>query len=721
MVKCVFVLLALSLWTASSARASDWAGRALGAEAAAPTAGGPISTTDLLRLRELGALSISPDGRRLAFSVREGDAERNRYALRWFVMPTDGSAEPAALAMDGGQPIPAMGYGLAEAFVPPEPARWSPDNRRLAFRRLVDGRIELWVADLDGGTPTRVADGAPQVDSFGWRTDGALEFRTGLNGERFQRDLEVEARNGWLQDERVAPFASHQRPGPPDCAGGGVSQACEVAIHVWQPDRPARLATPEEQAVYPGLINPRALAPAGPTRRIGQAAAARPDGALVWSENADPKYVRAILPVQRIATNAPGAGVCAAEACTSGVMRGLGWARNGATVWFLRGESGVGRPDGAPYDLTALYEWEPTSGRLRRVWRGEDLLNDCVVRTDTAFCARETASRPAHVVAISLDTGALHEVADPNPQFAAKSIPQIRKIPLAGLMGNPAFAHLVFPIDYQPGRRYPLVIVQYLSKGFLWGGVGHEVPIFPLSANGFMVLSLDRPMFWTEAHTLSKTAFDQFLYDDHLRDRRNVMRAIDSAVDRLVAEGLVAADRVAITGLSSGAEIVHYALQRSDRYAAAIASSGAHDLTFLPLMPRSPERARRQAMFRAATLVPAAGNALYDLGWSQMPERLRTPLLINAGEYEALLGFEGLESLKEAGRPLEVRVFPDEFHFKYHPRSFAGVYENGLNWLCFWLKGEESADPRFQADYARWRGMRARLQVERASRGLGGH
>ncbi len=77
-----------------------------------------------------------------------------------------------------------------------------------------------------------------------------------------------------------------------------------------------------------------------------------------------------------------------------------------------------------------------------------------------------------------------------------------------------------------------------------------------------------------------------------------------------------------------------------------------------------------------------------------------------------MLGFEGLEALKQAGRPLEVRVFPDETHIKYHPQSYEGVFENNMMWLKFWLMDSEDPHPEYEDQYKRWRAMRDRLRNE---------
>src|SRR3546814_3563140 len=55
----------------------------------------------------------------------------------------------------------------------------------------------------------------------------------------------------------------------------------------------------------------------------------------------------------------------------------------------------------------------------------------------------------------------------------------------------PFYGDLVYPVGYEPGRRYPMVIVQYRTKGFLRGGIGDEVPIPTLAVRGYFILSVD--------------------------------------------------------------------------------------------------------------------------------------------------------------------------------------------------------------------------------------
>src|SRR3546814_3673442 len=68
-----------------------------------------------------------------------------------------------------------------------------------------------------------------------------------------------------------------------------------------------------------------------------------------------------------------------------------------------------------------------------------------------------------------------------------------QRIMLKSSVGIQAFGDLVYPADYRAGQRYPLIVVQYESRGFLRGGTGDEFPIQAFASNGFSVLSIQRP------------------------------------------------------------------------------------------------------------------------------------------------------------------------------------------------------------------------------------
>lgn len=694
--KIAVLVLALvipcSSTSAVAVEAVDWAGTALrvpGSKAGRTT---EIATEDVLNLRDFGGLTVSPDGRNVAFSVRQGDADSNRYYMRIFVAPIDGSHLPVDLGIDGGQPIPASLYGLPYAYIPAEYARWSRDGRYLAVRRMDGHRIELWVIEIATKRSTRVADGVAQVDSFAWADNGALIFHTGLDFQKFERELNAEAKHGFLWDERIPHYASYMYPGIPECIATPRATACQNQTFAYWPGTAVRSASTDEAAVL--------------TRIATANHHSRDDGAEARAEIVDPRYRDAITPIRRLTTNAPGARPCTAEACIGSRLRTYGWTREGDAIWFLRLESNHSGDDGAPGEVAALYAWDPDSGKVRLLHKVQGWIDDCQIAERALVCIEETPVRPRRVISVDFRGGGARTIANANPVFDQKDFPKVRGIYLKDRYGGIYYAQVVYPVGYTRGRKYPLVVVQYGERGFLRGQVGGEYPIYPMANAGFVVLSVN----WNRPPSKLSTETIEDLNREYSKNGREVVReVIDSGVDQLVAEGLADPKKMAITGLSAGAEMVNYILQRSNRYAAAISSSAAQDITFFALVPEGPARSRLMWEFDTDTVIPPPGNSIYDMSWATKPDRLRTPLLVNVGEHEALTGFEGYEAIKHAGGPLEVRIFPDEQHIKYHPQSYAGVFENNMQWLRFWLLGEEDTRPEFADQYARWRKMAEKL------------
>ena len=232
-------------------------------------------------------------------------------------------------------------------------------------------------------------------------------------------------------------------------------------------------------------------------------------------------------------------------------------------MWFTRGEG----PSAA--DLS-LYVWTPTSQSVRRVRLAEERLYGCNTHGAFIYCLQEFSTQPRRIVSIDTRDGALAVIYDPNPQWRRFALPRVERLAFEDERGLQSYAHLVYPSDYVTGQRYPTIIVQYRSHGFLNAGVGGEYPIFPAAAQGYAVLSLERPEPRLREQQISRAELDrEMLIGDE--EERMKLASLDGLLALAVNSGVVDPDRVAITGMSDGAETLYWAL-RDRHFAAAVAS-----------------------------------------------------------------------------------------------------------------------------------------------------
>jgi dipeptidyl aminopeptidase/acylaminoacyl peptidase len=191
-----------------------------------------------------------------------------------------------------------------------------------------------------------------------------------------------------------------------------------------------------------------------------------------------------------------------------------------------------------------------------------------------------------------------------------------------------------------------------------------------------------------------------------------VQEALNAAIMQLDAMGIVDTDRVGITGLSYGAELTGVALYSTPlRYAAAIVSNS---LTLEPTNYYLAGPTIREAFGMLGYGSPEANVERWrSESISGNVERILTPLLINAADREMLWTLHSVTALQDAGRAVEMYVFPDEYHFKWQPAHRLAIYKRNIDWMNFWLRSIESPDAANAAQYERWRNLRRATQSVR--------
>ncbi len=628
-----------------------------------------ITTTDLVRIRDIGypevmpgqgsPFALSPDGRFLSFVITRADPATNSICSGVVVMPVDGQFAPFIVDRGGALPKLAGVFrglfittGLPELVTP----KWSPNGRWIAWRKIVDGVVQVIRARADGSGADQVTRSALNVEDFSWSPDGSHIIYLARPGVlESKRQTEIAGLSGWRYDSSILPQESW---GPQPWAKDVPQATFAVDVET----KAVREATQSERAIASSV--PLAEYPPG---LVAKGAG----GAVAWtapvSEHPEAdKRVWAELPGKE-------RRVCLHEAC-SGRIRELLWDRGGHSVVFSRGE-------GWNNEIWTLYRWEPGSDRIMPILKTHDALTGCIAVAEAIVCGRENATMPRRVVALDPKTGRSRTLFDPNPEFTNFKLGSVRRLRWINARGLPAWGDLVLPPDYDGRSKLPMVIVQYRSMGFLRGGIGDDYPIFPMAAKGFAVLSFQRPPSISTLDPNLKSWDDALqAHHENWEERRSVFSSLDRGIDAAIATGSVDPKRIGITGLSDGASTVEFALINSRRFAAAAMSTCCDDgLSSLALGGFAwADQNRRNGL---PAFVDDDRDFWRPLSLAVNARLIDTPILMQLADRETLLALPAFTALREAGKNVELIVYPDEYHDKWQPAHRLAVYNRAIGWF----------------------------------------
>ncbi|WP_031298993.1 Atxe2 family lasso peptide isopeptidase [Sphingobium lactosutens] len=682
-------ILCVGLWALvpHTAMALDSCSRLDWSKVEVPAGRAAVTPRDLVTLRDIGSLgdavpeqhifAISPDQRSVAFQVRQGDPDRNSFCLGMVVMRIGSGAVP--LFVDRGGDLireemdatvePRRSTGVPAIITP----QWSPDGNAIYFLKRDNGVVQVWRADAMGNGSRPVTAFDQDVQEFALDGMGSLtaSVRSGVVEARAASDHE--ALTGYHFDDRFMPFLS---------------------------DRPKIPRSPPFTRYQVDLRSGQRTAIAGggglPISTIG--AGSQNPRALGVGCSVDRREITTGVPPQtRLeirCANGP-VSFCSAAACTN--TSGPVWMPDRSSVRFLRRE-------GWADTIMATYEWKPATQTVRKLFETSDFLIDCQpLRKTHLACLRETSVTSRRLVVIDTDTGTMTTIVDPNPEFERLTLGRVERIPLKSDAGLEAFGDVVFPEGYRAGHRYPAVVVQYQSRGFLRGGTGDEFPIQAFANRGFAVLSVQRPQpVGARARPRDYVEVDRIGLQD-FADRRSVLSVVENGVRTLIDRGIADPAKIGITGLSDGSSTVQFAALNSRLFAAGIASGCCWEPGQTAILGPAMADVYRRIGWPGV-------SAVDDAFWARMSiaknaRRVAFPILFETSDEEFRVALESYTALKEVGKPADLFIFPDEHHIKWQPAHKLAAYERSIDWFEFWLRGAMPEDPRRKAEAARWAAM----------------
>ena len=296
-------------------------------------------------------------------------------------------------------------------------------------------------------------------------------------------------------------------------------------------------------------------------------------------------------------------------------------------------------------------------------------------------------------------------ILDPNPQFRHFRFGHREIINWTGKLGEPLTGGLVYPSQYKPGERYPLVIqthgfspLEFLLDGSFTTAMAAE----ELANKGIAVLQLPQSAM-EKANLCNRGPATQSQFE--------------SAIDYLDSKGLIDRDRVGLVGFSMTGFNVRNALVNSNYHFAAATSAEGNDWGYWEyiLWGNWDEFAAQNEC--------AYGGPPWNNNWgpwfkksiSFHYDKMHTPLRLESDsneQSEVINEWENFVALKRLHKAVELIFISDGDHPVVKPWDRLTSQQGNVDWMTFWLKGEEDPDPAKAEQYARWHELRALQQAD---------
>jgi dipeptidyl aminopeptidase/acylaminoacyl peptidase len=656
--------------------------------AAAPAATAPFTAAEMMKLKRLADPQVSPDGKWVLYSQTDVDLAANTRNSDLWIVP-----------LSGGEPRRLTSHVKSDSR-----GRFSPDGRRLAFVSARDGGGQVFVMDVAGGDARKVTSLATDAGGVSWIDDQTL-----LVTSEVYPDCTDAACNKKKMEEAGKP---------------STARAYDTLLYrhwdTWDDGRVSHLfAVPLDGG------EPRDLTPGG--RDVPPFSLGGPDDYAVSPDGREVAFARNDDPVPATSTNAelyvvPVAGGAARKiAGHAGYDGAPQYSPDGTRIAF-RAQLRAGyesdrwrlmvydRKSGATRSLTETFDrhvdsfaWSPDSktlyftaedagrapvyavpaaGGAVKELVGGATFGDVQAAADgrTLVVTRTAFTHPPEIYRVGVDGSNPTPVTRVNDSLLAGfGLRPAESVSYTGAAGKAVQAWIVKPPDFDPARKYPLLVLIHGGPQGAWTDswtYRWNAEVF--AAAGYVAF-LPNPR--------GSSGFGQEFMDDINADwggraYEDIMKGTDYAE----ALPYVEKGRTTAAGASYGGYMANWIAGHTDRYRALVSHDGVFDL---PSMYGATE----ELWFVQWELKgPYWENPEMYERWSpsRFVKNFKTPTLVIHGELDYRVPLEqGLgmfTALQGRGVPSRLLVFPDENHWVLKPANSVRWYQEVIAWLDRWAK-----------------------------------
>ncbi|RXS93910.1 S9 family peptidase [Silvibacterium dinghuense] len=681
---------------------------------------------DMMKMRRLGEIAVSPDGRWVMYSATDVSLAQNTKTSHLWMVPVAGGESHALLAWEAGE----------------SRGRFSPDGKQILFESTREGGQQIWLADFDGATgkigePHKLTSLSTETDGAMWSPDGkSILFTSAVypecnddscNQQKDEASAESKVKaqvfthllyrhwDHFTGDKRshlflVSADGSALRdltPGdghdvPPFSMGGPDQYAFapdgkEIAF---EENLDPVAATSTNSDIFTLRLDDANAKPVKISTAAGgdHSPAYSPDGkSIAWRSQARAGYEsdRFRLVVYDRASKKITEPLPDFDRWIDEFV----WAPDSQKIYFAAGDLGE-----EPVFVTSL------DGKQSSELTDEGTYGDLHVTPDgkTIVAARQTVRVPGDVVALETDrvrkaaAGMAHRrvtYASPTDLgmtqtfFMQKDVTHLNAVLLEALdlskMEHYWFSSLgrvrvegfiLRPPGFDETKKYPVKMLIHGGPQGEWGdswSYRWNAELF--AANGYVVVMINPG---------GSVGYGQAFVDRVNRDwgGKPYLDLMNGMTAAEVKYPFIDKSRECALGASYGGFMADWILGHTDRFRCIVTHDGMFN-------PESAYGTTEELWFNEWEFgsTPWTNRAMYRR-WSPMlsAPRMKTPTLVIHSQHDYRLdvseGYQLFTTLQRMGVPSKMLYFPDESHWVTKPQNSQLWYKTVNDWVDQWTK-----------------------------------
>ncbi len=345
------------------------------------------------------------------------------------------------------------------------------------------------------------------------------------------------------------------------------------------------------------------------------------------------------------------------------------WSADGKTIFF-----------GAELNAgNALFSIPAAGGKHTPVFTSGTNGNLRILNSNTLLFTHNNLNKPADIYTVQTDGKNLRQLTDVNKDLLARlNFGKVENITFKGANNADVQMFAVYPPDFDPAKKYPLVVMIHGGPHGTFGDNWHyrwNAHLF--AAPGYVVIT---PNF--HGSTSFGQEFAMSIHGDHApKPFEDIMKA----TDHMLAKGFIDEKRMAAAGGSYGGYMVSWIAGHTDRFSALVNHAGVYDLH---LQFASDYAGNREYQYGGTPWKDF--DVLHRNNPSQFAHNFKSPMLIMHGEldYRVPVAHAFLVYGIYKGMGLDARLvyFPDENHWILKPQNSIYWYKELHDWFERYLK-----------------------------------